>query len=150
MEEVHYLSARNTQLEEDTTAVPRLRQEVIANRKQIEVLLLLVGEKEEEIEAVIGDLKEVKALYQDQIRELTDRLVKVEAHPVSHLQELITTNGSDGDGFNGSGGVGVEGVEEKKTATGMSTGMSTGSMGNTQQDTSSSLRPPVKDKSRLD
>ena len=50
LEEVNYLSARNAKLEEDTQAVPRLRQEAQASKKRIEVLLVMLGEKEEEVE----------------------------------------------------------------------------------------------------
>jgi TATA element modulatory factor 1 TATA binding len=75
LEEVNYLSAKNGKLEEDASSVPLLLEEARVNRGRIDVLLVLLGEKEEELEAMIGDLKDVKGLYKDQIEDLLERIV---------------------------------------------------------------------------
>lgn len=52
-----------------------LLEEARVSRGRIDVLLVLLGEKEEELEAMIGDLKDVKGLYKDQIEDLLERIV---------------------------------------------------------------------------
>lgn len=52
-----------------------LLEEARVSRSRIDVLLVLLGEKEEELEAMIGDLKDVKGLYKDQIEDLLERIV---------------------------------------------------------------------------
>jgi hypothetical protein len=51
-----------------------LQDELQASRKRIEVLLVMVGEKDEEYEALMGDMKEVKNLYRAQMEELLERV----------------------------------------------------------------------------
>ena len=75
LEEVNYLSARNAKLEEDTQSVPKLRQEALTSKKRIEVLLVMLGEKEEELEAVMSDLKEVKNMYRAQMDDLLTQVM---------------------------------------------------------------------------
>ena len=75
LDEVNYLSAKNAKLEEDVASVPMLKEESRESRGRIEVLLVLLGEKEEEVEAILGDLKEVRCMYKDQIEELLDKVV---------------------------------------------------------------------------
>lgn len=72
LKEVTYLSSRNAQLEEESASVPHFREEIVVSRKRNELLLALLGEKEEELEAMEGDMKEVKNLYRQQMNELLD------------------------------------------------------------------------------
>lgn len=39
------------------------------------MLLVLLGEKEEEVEAMLGDIKDIKDMYKDQMEELLEELV---------------------------------------------------------------------------
>lgn len=70
-----FLSAKNAQLEEDTQDVPDLRSDLAENQKQVDILLVLLGEKEEELEGLMQDMKEIKLMYQDHIKDLMDRIV---------------------------------------------------------------------------
>ena len=92
LEEVNYLSAKNGKLEEDASSVPLLQEEARVNRGRIDVLLVLLGEKEEELEAMIGDIKDVKELYKDQIQELLGRIVTIPSSlsTLSIAQETIS------------------------------------------------------------
>ena len=76
LEEVNYLCAKNAKLEEDVASVPLLQEETRSSRGQIEVLLVLLGEKDEELEAILSDLKDVKNLYKDQMEKLLDEVIK--------------------------------------------------------------------------
>lgn len=71
------MSGRNAQLEEEAASLPALREEALSYRKRNELLLVLLGEKEEELEALEGDIKEVKDLYRSQIEDLLDRVAGV-------------------------------------------------------------------------
>jgi chromosome segregation ATPase len=77
LKEVTFLSSRNAQLEEEAASLPALREEALSYRKRNELLLVLLGEKEEELEALEGDIKEVKDLYRSQIEDLLDRVAGV-------------------------------------------------------------------------
>ncbi len=44
-------------------------------RKQNNALLILLGEKEEELQALRDDIKDVKNLYKNQISQLLEKLV---------------------------------------------------------------------------
>jgi uncharacterized phage infection (PIP) family protein YhgE len=77
LEEVSYLSARNSQLEEQSSSVPKLSDEVLQYRQQNELLLSLLGEKEEEVEATLADMKEVKDMYRSQMEELLNRITPI-------------------------------------------------------------------------
>lgn len=70
LSEVTTLSARNAQLEEDAAGVPALQAALTRARSEAEVLMLLLGEKEEEVEAAQADMREVKALYRGQMETL--------------------------------------------------------------------------------
>lgn len=70
LEEVSYLSMRNSQLEEQCASVPTLKFELQAVTKRLELLLVLLGEKEEELEAMMSDMKEMKNMYRNHIEEL--------------------------------------------------------------------------------
>ena len=84
LREVTFLSSRNAQLEEEAASVPRLREEMFANRKRSDCLLALLGEKEEEVEAALADMREVKSLYRGQMNDLLARI----APPPPDMPEL--------------------------------------------------------------
>ncbi len=73
LEEVSYLSMRNSQLEEQSASVPRLQCEAEAATKRLELVLVLLGEKDEELEAMMGDMQEVKHLYRAHLEELIQK-----------------------------------------------------------------------------
>jgi len=54
--------------------LPSLNDEIKSLKKNNEALLILLGEKDEEVETVFADLKEVKHLYRNQIEELLNRI----------------------------------------------------------------------------
>lgn len=83
LEEVSYLSMRNSQLEEQASSVPHLQSELDAYKKRLELVLVLLGEKDEELEAMMSDMQEVKHMYR------------------AHLEELIETSISPTAGKNG-------------------------------------------------
>ena len=62
LEEVTYLSERNAELEEGGEAIDTLRAKMDVQAKTMDALLTLLGEKEEEVEAQLGDMREVKTL----------------------------------------------------------------------------------------
>lgn len=64
---------RNAQLEEQCASVPGLRAEVEACTKRTEMLLVLLGEKEEELEGALADMKEVRTMYRAHMDELLDK-----------------------------------------------------------------------------
>lgn len=77
LDEVSYLSARNSQLEEQSSSVPKLSGDILLYRQQNELLLSLLGEKEEEVEATLADMKEVKSMYRLQMEELLNRITPI-------------------------------------------------------------------------
>jgi hypothetical protein len=44
-------------------------------RSRIELLLVLLGEKEEELEGVLGDLQDVKGMYKAQMEEMLNKVI---------------------------------------------------------------------------
>ncbi len=52
-----------------------LSEEAKLWKKQNEALLILLGEKEEELQAAIADIGEVKAMYKTHVQELLDQIV---------------------------------------------------------------------------
>jgi hypothetical protein len=77
LEEVSYLSARNSQIEETLLSFEFIKAESMENKKQVEVLLVLLGEKEEELEGLLHDMNEVKHLYKSHIEELMQQVAPV-------------------------------------------------------------------------
>lgn len=67
-----YLSERNSQLEEEAASVPQLTEELQSLKKRVELLLVLLGEKEEELEAALQDMQEVKTMYRSHMEELIE------------------------------------------------------------------------------
>jgi DNA repair exonuclease SbcCD ATPase subunit len=74
LDEVSYLSSRNAQLEEQSASVPQLSEEIGTHRKKLELLLTLLGEKEEELDAAYDDLKEVKSMYRLHMEDLLNQI----------------------------------------------------------------------------
>lgn len=70
LEEVSYLSARNSELQDQLKGLPTLQDALANARKRVDLLLVMLGEKEEELEAAVCDMKEVKYLYRTQLDEL--------------------------------------------------------------------------------
>jgi hypothetical protein len=64
----------NAQLEEKLASLSQLSESGQKLKKQNDALLILLGEKEEELQATLMDSKETKQLYQAHIKELLDRL----------------------------------------------------------------------------
>ena len=75
LEEVSYLSMRNSQLEESCASVPQLQADVSAKKVRIDILLTMLGEKEEELEAIMSDLQEVKFMYKSHYEELLEKII---------------------------------------------------------------------------
>ena len=71
LDEVSFLSCRNAEYEDKTKFV----DDIIVVQKQNNTLLILLGEKEECIEDLTSDLKEVKNLYKAEIESLMNRLL---------------------------------------------------------------------------
>ena len=74
LEEVSYLSGVNAQLEDRLQAVQQLVQDCKLVERRNEALLLLLGEKEEELQAALVDGRDVRLLYQEHIQELLNKL----------------------------------------------------------------------------
>ena len=85
--------------------MPQIKVDLEQYKKQADVLLLMLGEKEEELEGLISDMKEVKYLYSHQIEELLERI-----NPsVIALQPSIALNDDYDDNNNGHGVDGIGG-----------------------------------------
>ena len=80
---------RNSQLEEICTSLPQLKIDLEQYKKQADVLLLMLGEKEEELEAMLSDMKEVKYLYSHQIEELLDKINPSSSSPSSSSSTTV-------------------------------------------------------------
>ena len=83
MEEVSYLSSINAQLEEKISSQGSLVAEALTIRRQKDALLVLLGEKEEELQAAMADNIEVKTMYQMQIKELLNQVAPEETQTKS-------------------------------------------------------------------
>lgn len=70
------MSMRNSQLEESCVSLPQLQADVNAKNVRIDLLLTMLGEKEEELEAIMSDLKEVKVMYKTHYEELLERIIQ--------------------------------------------------------------------------
>lgn len=74
LEEVSFLSGKNSELEEQINSLPVMMREVTTLKKSNEALLMLLGEKDEEVDSAFDDLKEVQHLYKSQIEALLDQV----------------------------------------------------------------------------
>ena len=50
--------------------LPSLRTQLQASVKRTDMLLLMLGEREEELEGLLSDMREVKTMYQGHMQEL--------------------------------------------------------------------------------
>lgn len=88
LEEVSFLSARNAQLEDETLSLPTLQETTKQLQQQVDVLLVLLGEKEEENETLTEDLRDTKTLYRDQLDTLLNRCLTLEQQLGDNKEEL--------------------------------------------------------------
>ena len=132
LEEVSYLSMRNSQLEESCRMMPQIKINLEQYKKQADVLLLMLGEKEEEMEGLISDMKEIKYLYSHQIEELLERI-----NPSISLQPLIALNDGD-DNSHGVDGIGGGKYRDGSSSSGSNSSISSGSNSNNSSSNSSS------------
>jgi hypothetical protein len=75
LEEVSFLSSKLADYEENNLQVAPLTAELSKLRAQNETLLLLLGEKEEELESMIQDMKDVKVMYRQELDRLIEKSV---------------------------------------------------------------------------
>jgi hypothetical protein len=78
--EVSYLSSRNVQLEEQLISYPIIQEDLMEYKRKNDMLLVMLGEKEEEYEALSNDMREVKSLYRNQLDELLNRLCETNSN----------------------------------------------------------------------
>jgi TATA element modulatory factor len=81
LEEVSYLSSKLSEFEDQLASYPALSAENMELREKTEALLILLGEKEEELESLLQDMKDVKHLYRGEIEKLMSQLVPVDDLP---------------------------------------------------------------------
>ena len=74
LQEVSFLSARNSELEEKVGPAQQTEAIIKQLETQNGILLNLLGEKEEEVENMIADIKDVKNLYRAQMSDLYARI----------------------------------------------------------------------------
>jgi chromosome segregation ATPase len=75
LEEVSYLSSKVSSFEEGQSSLKPLRAEISKLKEQNETLLILLGEKEEELEGLMQDMKEIKELYREELNRLLEKSV---------------------------------------------------------------------------
>jgi hypothetical protein len=85
LDEVTMLSVRNAKLEDDCIGLPGLQAALVQARSQADVLLQLVGEKEEELEAAQADMREIKALYRGQLDALLEVSLAQQTQPDANV-----------------------------------------------------------------
>ncbi len=68
-----FLSSKLADYEENNLQVAPLSAELARLRTQNETLLLLLGEKEEELESMIQDMKDVKVMYRQELDRLIEK-----------------------------------------------------------------------------
>jgi hypothetical protein len=76
LSEVSFLSNRNSELELQMkfASSSDLQSSIVNLKKHNALLLSLLGEKEEELEAMVSDMMEVKFLYRDEIDKLINQI----------------------------------------------------------------------------
>ena len=75
LDEVNYLSNRTSELEENSMNLPVIQENLNKLTKKNNLLLNLLGEKEEELEAAMEDMKEMKHLYRKEIEGLLNQVI---------------------------------------------------------------------------
>jgi chromosome segregation ATPase len=74
LQEVSFMSARNAELEERLAALASTEMTLQRLETENGVLLALLGEKDEEVQALEADMQDVKGLYRDQLDRLYSRI----------------------------------------------------------------------------
>ena len=72
LEEVNLLSVRNAELEEQAGQSHSMQQRLNDALKKVNLLLEIVGEKEEQLELTIEDMKDMRSLYKDYISDVVE------------------------------------------------------------------------------
>ena len=75
LQEVGILNSKNAELEDRLEGLRTLKEDLVLKTTQNNVLLTLLGEKEEELELLHSDLEEVKVMYKKEIAELMSKVV---------------------------------------------------------------------------
>jgi hypothetical protein len=75
LEEVSFLSSKVSSFEEDMTSIKPLTIEIAKLKEQKDTLLILLGEKEEQLEHMAQDMKEIKELYHEEMKRLVEKWV---------------------------------------------------------------------------
>ena len=78
LDEISYLSRKNAELEELIQSIASMKEELKSTSKKSDILLVMLGEKEEELDGLRQDMREVKNLYKDQIGQLMEQLLPPE------------------------------------------------------------------------
>lgn len=91
LQEVGYLNTKNAALEEQVTNYAAIKNDLEVKSVQNNVLLTLLGEKEEELELLYSDLKEVKTMYKEQISELLAKIIPSHSAGGGGLTEIPLT-----------------------------------------------------------
>ena len=71
---MRYLNAQNSELVEKVSQHAVIQDEIKRLSSENDVLLTLLGEKEEELESAFADMKEIRSMYKDQIDDLIRRI----------------------------------------------------------------------------
>lgn len=71
---MRYLNAQNSELAEKVSQHAVIQDEIKRLSSENDVLLTLLGEKEEELESAFADMKEIRSMYKDQIDDLIRRI----------------------------------------------------------------------------
>lgn len=94
LEELSYVSARNAELEpkyqQSQTQYAAVSRQYKVLQSQNDLVLSMLGEKSEELDAALQDLKDVKELYRSQLDAALNQLTLRDApQPSQHVPELI-------------------------------------------------------------
>jgi hypothetical protein len=73
LEEVSFLSSKVSSFEETMSSIRPLTIEIAKLKEEKDTLLILLGEKEEQLEHMAVDMKEIKELYHDEMKRLVEK-----------------------------------------------------------------------------
>lgn len=77
LEEVSFLSSKLSEWEDKMASFPSVQADNALLRERNDALLILLGEKEEELESLLQDMQDVKNLYKCEIEHLLSKIVPV-------------------------------------------------------------------------
>jgi molecular chaperone GrpE (heat shock protein) len=89
LEEVSFLSSRLTEYEDEHNNSAKSKADIKLLVEQNNTLLLLLGEKEEELESIYQDMKDIKSLYQAEIENLVRRVAPEEGSFIDKSQKSL-------------------------------------------------------------